>query len=229
VKAPSFQWYPKDAETDENVKLMDFAEYGLYHRCLDHAWINRGLPSDLNELARLLRCPISVLKKLWPRVSPCLLTGTDGRLTNPKQEQQRGGAGKTSEVRRAAANARWSANAEQIDAKRNAFASRLHPTASATAFASATTSSNDSPPTEFLETIQAWIGDFVGDSFPKADIALCRSIYRAMNGASLDEFRVFLIDLHARGKKPGKSLAWFVTVTEAHFSERKNANTAKAV
>src|SRR4030095_10356179 len=53
-KAPGFFWYPKDVDTDEAVCIMEDAEYGFYCRCLNHSWINDGLPGDLEKLAKIL-------------------------------------------------------------------------------------------------------------------------------------------------------------------------------
>lgn len=85
---PAFQWYPKDCDTDENVRAMDDREFGLYMRCLNHAWLNRGLPVDTKELSRVLNRKHSYLMKLWPRISKCFTILNERRI-NLKQEEQR--------------------------------------------------------------------------------------------------------------------------------------------
>lgn len=87
-KAPAFQWYPKDCDTDENVRCMDDAEFGFYVRCLNHAWLNNGLPESLEDIARIMGHTHGKIKKYWNRVGRCFVL-SDGRHKNSKQEGQR--------------------------------------------------------------------------------------------------------------------------------------------
>lgn len=107
AKAPSFQWYPKDCDTDENVRRMDDREFGFYMRCLNHSWLNDGLPGDLAELARVMNRPAAYVKRLWGRVGRCFDL-SDGRYRNPKQEVQRMTVREYQDSRRKGAEARWS-------------------------------------------------------------------------------------------------------------------------
>jgi|SRR5579859_4642203 len=84
-----FPWYPADAETDANYCAMTLEELGMYHKCLNLAWINGGLPTDKEDLSRLLRLPLKRFEKLWNRVSPCFELGQDGLLINRRQERER--------------------------------------------------------------------------------------------------------------------------------------------
>lgn len=88
---PYFQWYPADCDTDEKVKSMSDAELGFYVRCLNHAWLNRGLPADSKERARCLRVSESYLSKMWARVGNCfeLSPHDQNRLVNNRQEFER--------------------------------------------------------------------------------------------------------------------------------------------
>lgn len=87
-KPDYFRWYPKDCDTDENVRRMDDRQFGFYMRCINHAWLNGGLPADLNQLARVIgRTPGYVLK-IWPAIAPCFEVRGD-RLVNQKQEDLR--------------------------------------------------------------------------------------------------------------------------------------------
>ena len=86
-KAPAYQWYPKDYETDEAVMLMTYEQEGIYRRLLDHQALHGSIPDDPSAIASL--CPkvsrARFLAKVWPavqvkfnrRVGP-------GRLVNPK-------------------------------------------------------------------------------------------------------------------------------------------------
>ena len=92
---PYFRWFPKDAESDAKYAAMSLTELGLYHRCLNHSWMNDGLPGDPQEIARELRVPIKDFIRHWPRVSACF-AGED-RMRNPRQEQERAHARTKSE------------------------------------------------------------------------------------------------------------------------------------
>ncbi len=122
AKPPAFQWYPKDCDTDENVRAMSDQEFGFYMRCLNHCWLNAGLPAELPEMALVMGRKLSYVEKVWKRVGKCFEI-RDGRFVNPKQEDQRGSAREFVESRRRAANMRWSSKQEQ--STRNAHASTV--------------------------------------------------------------------------------------------------------
>lgn len=88
---PYFRWFPADAEIDENYAALNDTELGFYHRCLNRAWVNDGLPSDLDRLAATLRVAREYLDQVWPAVSKCfVLTETViPRYVNPRQEHER--------------------------------------------------------------------------------------------------------------------------------------------
>jgi uncharacterized protein YdaU (DUF1376 family) len=88
-KQPSFQWYPKDCETDERAVALSNEEFGFYMRCLSYAWTNNGLPSDTATLGRLTRNfdPRST-QRLWKVVAKFFELRGD-RYINEKQEEQR--------------------------------------------------------------------------------------------------------------------------------------------
>lgn len=108
-KLPYFQWYPKDADTDENVKAMTDQEFGFYFRCLSHAWLNDGIPADLKRLSLVMGRSHEYVEGLWPAVAPCWVAHPlkNERLINRKQEEQRAASIRIGEARRDAANARW--------------------------------------------------------------------------------------------------------------------------
>lgn len=91
-KLPYFCWYPTDFEVDENVKLMNIEEVGLYAICLNHSWINGSLPADPLEIARAMKVPKGQFLRAWPRVVPCFVQRDDGRWTNRRQEYERSSA-----------------------------------------------------------------------------------------------------------------------------------------
>lgn len=90
-KSPAFQWYPTDAMTDERYASMTYEERGVFHALLDYAWLNDGLPNDLDRLARLLRLAPADFERIWPAVSRCFREreGDPSRLVNGRQERER--------------------------------------------------------------------------------------------------------------------------------------------
>jgi len=141
VKPPAFQWYPKDCDTDENVRGMDDREFGFYMRCLNHAWPNFGLPGNVSEIARVMHRPVPYVEKIWIRVGKCFVFDDSGRLVNPKQEEQRKEQEAYRESKRLAASTRWKSKADahalHVDAPCTDSLMRVQCSASASASASA--------------------------------------------------------------------------------------------
>jgi len=152
AKPPAFQWYPKDAETDENVRMMDDAEFGFYVRCLNHAWINDGLPEEVENIARVLQRPEKVVRKYWTIVGKCFHS-VNGRLRNPRLEEQRRQADEYRAEKSRAANARWGKSADakpmQKPCTTDAGAMHVHMQMQCSASASAST---NTPPTPVSAT-----------------------------------------------------------------------------
>lgn len=112
-KLPYYRLWVADFDTDENVRVLDFSELGLYLCCLNHSWINEGLPIDPEDLRRALKATPGQFSKLWPRVSKCFKEMA-GRLVNPRQEAERDEARKSSGHGKKAAAARWKAYAQPM-------------------------------------------------------------------------------------------------------------------
>lgn len=113
-KAPSYQWYPKDYETDEAVKLMTYEEEGIYRRLLDHQSLHGGIPADVGLIAKLVpKVSPARFKKLWPSMA-AKFRQTEGRLINPRLERQRRELQEfkeaAAEAGRRGAEARWGAH-----------------------------------------------------------------------------------------------------------------------
>lgn len=86
-KAPAYQWYPKDYESDEAVKLMTYEQEGIYRRLLDHQALHGGIPADVQEIAILVpKVPARRFLALWPRIAGKFKL-VDGRLVNEKLEK----------------------------------------------------------------------------------------------------------------------------------------------
>lgn len=109
AQLPFYKFYPSDFDSDERTRGMDDCEIGLYIRCLNHAWLNNGLPVDPEEIERNIpgRRSSATFHKLWERVSACFVPTSDGRLVNPRQEKERQEAIGKSKKAKASANNRW--------------------------------------------------------------------------------------------------------------------------
>jgi uncharacterized protein YdaU (DUF1376 family) len=117
---PYFCWYPADAETDENFRAMTDAEVGFYLRCLNHAWINGGLPTDAGERARAMGRSRAQADRLWNRVSRCFVPDANdpARLINRRQEEERDRATERSKKGTQSAKARWDRRTYPPDANK---------------------------------------------------------------------------------------------------------------
>ncbi len=96
---PYFRWFPADAKADENYSAMTDEQLGFYHRCLDHSWLNNGIPANLDELACVMKLSRKQIDKRWERVGKCFeVSARDpDRLFNQRQEEEREEARKASE------------------------------------------------------------------------------------------------------------------------------------
>src|SRR4051812_15631649 len=88
VSLPYYTMYPSDFDADETVRVMSFAEKGLYLVLLNHAWVNDGLPEDPARVARVAGAGAEEFALLWPGVQACFPIA-DGRRRNARQERER--------------------------------------------------------------------------------------------------------------------------------------------
>ena len=108
-KPPAYLWYARDALSDTAMLSMTNEVEGIYRRLLDHAWLEDGLPADLDRVAPLCRVGDDRAKfdVIWMQLSPLFPQGPDGRRRNPRQETERKKQQKRSRARQLAARARW--------------------------------------------------------------------------------------------------------------------------
>jgi len=108
-KLPFFKWYPADADTDANFRAMSDADIGFYIRCLNHAWINGGIPADPVERARVLHTRTDIANRHWERVGKCFVTSSSlpELLINSRQEMERGLASRKSQLATESVNVRY--------------------------------------------------------------------------------------------------------------------------
>lgn len=90
-KAPAYQWYPKDYDTDEAVKLMTYEQEGIYRRLLDHQALHGSIPADVRQIALLVpKVSPARFMKLWPAFSEKFPIVDGGRRLNVKLDQVMG-------------------------------------------------------------------------------------------------------------------------------------------
>ncbi len=111
---PYFRWYPADAKADENYSTLTDAELGFFHRCLNDAWVNDGLPGDLKMLAKQMKVSPGYLAKVWAAVGRCFVLDGGGRFRNSRQEDERLGAIEKSKNSAKSAKTRWEADANAL-------------------------------------------------------------------------------------------------------------------
>jgi hypothetical protein len=85
--SPAYQWYPKDYDTDEAVKLMTYEQEGIYRRLLDHQALHGSIPANPSQIAMLVpKVPLRRFLHLWDGIA-VKFTEVGGRLVNRKLER----------------------------------------------------------------------------------------------------------------------------------------------
>ena len=165
VKAlPYFKFYPGDAETDENFRSMDDAEKGFYWRCLNHSWLNCGLPADPDERARALGSDRKYADKQWVRVGRCFSVSPEdaSRVVNRRQEEERLKAKLKSERATKSVRTRYERNYERsTDESLRALTPAVYESESSVV---AEVSSQESEPRARVKAPAVMLGD---ESWPK--------------------------------------------------------------
>lgn|SRR3990167_8189646 len=86
-KAPAYQWYPKDYDTDEAVKLMTYEQEGIYRRLLDHQALHGSIPAIPAQIAMLVpKVSLRRFLSLWEGIAG-KFSDVGGRLVNQKLER----------------------------------------------------------------------------------------------------------------------------------------------
>lgn len=64
-RPPAYQEYPSDLLANENYKLMEMDERGLFHSLRHYCWVNESIPANESALADLLGLTESYFDKLF--------------------------------------------------------------------------------------------------------------------------------------------------------------------
>lgn len=114
---PWMPWFPGDFLSSSKVQRMSLAEQGAYRRLLDFQWMDGLIPSDPEEIARLLGVPIGEANGLWRRIGQCF-EPCDGGLINRRLDQHRRKSisdyENAVESGKRGANIRWGKNRDPI-------------------------------------------------------------------------------------------------------------------
>lgn len=87
---------------------MSYEEKGIYTDLLAHCWLDNGLPSDLRQLAALLKIPAKRFDKLWAGVLHECFIERNGRMYNQRLDIERKKQAEFRKSKQDAAHMRWS-------------------------------------------------------------------------------------------------------------------------
>lgn len=89
-KAPAFQFYTKDWDSDINVIPMTYEEEGVYFALIRLLWNHPKLSANLDELRLLLKGKprLSLMQKWWKSIGKCFFE-RDGVLCHKRVERER--------------------------------------------------------------------------------------------------------------------------------------------
>lgn len=127
--SPAMLWWVRDWLTSEAVLAMPRAARSLYFDLLCHQWINGSIPADEKALAGLCGETLASFRKLWRDVALRFDKGEDGRLRNPRMEEERQA---NEEYRNRKSAAGSAGNAKRWEGHRNGIAEGSHSDDSAT-------------------------------------------------------------------------------------------------
>ncbi len=82
IKAPAFQFYPKDFLTDERQLALSTAGAGIYIRLMCHCWLGDSLPNDPVILAKMAASDLDPFMTEWGHIAACFTQGKNGRLVH---------------------------------------------------------------------------------------------------------------------------------------------------
>lgn len=65
TRSPAFQFYPRDFLSSSKVDQMSMAERGVYWTLISRCWLDEGLPTEMRELAGMVRMKTPQFEKMW--------------------------------------------------------------------------------------------------------------------------------------------------------------------
>lgn len=87
---PAYQEYASDMMARLDYRRLSFEERGLLFTLRLECWVNKSLPADYGDLAKVLGCPESTVAKLFPALLPFFSISNDSNtISCPELEQHR--------------------------------------------------------------------------------------------------------------------------------------------
>lgn len=83
-----YPFYVLQYRASRKVQRMSYVAKGLYRELIDEQFLEGSLPSSVEALAEICGCPVKVMEREWPSISPCFAKEGD-RLVNIKVENLR--------------------------------------------------------------------------------------------------------------------------------------------
>ena len=122
-KSPAFQFYPADYVSDMNLILMSNQQGGCYWKLMCQEWLanGKGIPKEVNQLAKICGEPEEEMALLWEGIEPCFKPHPKDptKLIHPRLEKERKKQKENKKRRVSAgkkgAKARWQSDSNAID------------------------------------------------------------------------------------------------------------------
>ncbi|MFH1739140.1 MAG: DUF1376 domain-containing protein [bacterium] len=67
-KRPAMPLYVRDILSDQHFIVMSLAEKGAYMTLIMHCWMDRYIPDDPSQCARLVGCSEEEMRTVWPSI-----------------------------------------------------------------------------------------------------------------------------------------------------------------
>lgn len=86
---PYYPWYWRAFRASRAVQRMHYVARGLYRELLDECWAKGGIPNDVEQLAEICGCPVTVMRTHWNTLERMFVSVHDGMLINERLENER--------------------------------------------------------------------------------------------------------------------------------------------
>ena len=129
AKHPAYLFYPSDFK--QGTKYFNFYQRAIYRELLDAQWDDGFIPNNVDLLANMIGMDRDDFMMNWAVVKTKFKELEEGKLINPRLEEEREKLLKKSQKASESAKKRWkksesNSNEKQTKSKRNAKAMRTH-------------------------------------------------------------------------------------------------------
>ena len=143
--SPAFQFYPADFLADGKVMIMDLESRGAYITLLCICWREGSLPSDLDQLAKMLSVSRKKMDRIWGVIGRCFKKKNQNSMSHPRLDREKRRQKENLAAKKRAAETRWNKEREM----------QVHPVCNAGAMqvqcSSSSSSSSSSPSSSIRE------------------------------------------------------------------------------